>query len=156
MRTALVLSCLMVAALPACRTVRTVELAPTLEAAVAQTHRRGVRIERFGASALRNTTSLALSPRMLSYVPENGFARDSLPREQVKALTVHASGAEMPGRAIGMIVLPIALGVLVDFACCFSSGQTSGFGPLGVAVGFGSNFLFNPDRERVVYRAPER
>lgn len=148
-------SLLALALLPACRTVQTVALAPSLEDAVAQTRGRGVRIERFDGAAIRNATDLRLSPRMLSYFSENSLRRDSLPRERVHALTMGVGNLGTVGRTAAYIGIPSGVGLLADLACCFWSGS-SGFGVLGIGLGFGLNYLFNPDRERVVYRAIPR
>ncbi|MBE2187302.1 MAG: hypothetical protein IAE99_11075 [Rhodothermales bacterium] len=148
----LLLPLLALVALPACRTVQTVALASSLEEAVSQTRGRGVRIERFDGPALRNATEVRLSERMLSYFSEKDLRRDSLPREQVKALTVNEGSLGTVGRAAAYVGIPSGIGLLADFACCFWSGS-SGFGFLGIGLGFGLNYLLNPDRERVIYRA---
>lgn len=152
MRPALACAVLLPVALSGCRTVQTVALAPSLDAAVAEARGRAVRIERTHGPSFRNARDLTLSERMLSYMPENTGRRDSLPREQVQALVVYDGSLQTAALSAGFVSAGVLASLAYQLQCSWVRTCVLSY-PL-LASGIGANYLLNPDRERVVYRAP--
>jgi len=158
MRTALVTACLMAAALPACRTVRTVELAPTLEAAVVALEGRPAVLALADGTSQRvdqlrlTDSTLVFDIRRVTYT----VRRDSL----VRLSKTYGSSSFVTGVLMGAVgsIVGGRLGVsMVDcrnnsFILCGLDGLLYGAAG-GSVAGLFVNGRINPRRIVVYYDA---
>lgn len=146
---------LALALLPACRTVQTVALTPSLEEAVAAANGRIAAVTFADGKRVR-PASLALRDSVLVYTTAGSETRYERPARTVARIVLDVSHPAVDVLGYGLSAVGMLSGTLLGMPYGLFDDRQATYGFAGLGAGLALNAVVNPHRKRVIYRAVHR